>query len=183
MTTSHWTSALTGFLDIVLTDLAALVRECPDDVWELSMWDVTKDQGWGRPQPPMLANGDPDPRGVNAHSAVWYTTLHLVYTLDWNFSARAPSWEPPPPFRTSAPRVRSPGTDPPLPQRTYTREELLSYIAYVHEKARTTLAAVAADEAALAGHGRTSADWLVSGFGHAMGHFGNLQTFLWQHRR
>jgi hypothetical protein len=28
---------------------------------------------------------------------------------------------------------------------------LLSYIAYVHEKTRTTLAAVAADEAALAG--------------------------------
>jgi hypothetical protein len=62
-------------------------------------------------------------------------------------------------------------------------QALLSYIAYVHEKTRTTLAAVAADEATLAGHGRTSADWLVAGFGHAMGHFGNLQTFLWQHRR
>ena len=46
-----------------------------------------------------------------------------------------------------------------------------------------TLTAVAADEAALAGHGRTTADWLVAGFGHAIAHFGNLQTFLWQHRR
>lgn len=177
MTTSDWTSALTGWLNQVLADLAGLVRECPDDVWELSMWEVTKDQGWGRPKPPMLANGNPDPRGVNAHSAVWYTTLHLVYTLDWNFAARAPSWEPPPPFR------KDDLDGGRLPQRTYTREELLSYIAYVHEKTRTTLAAVAVDEAALAGHGRTSADWLVGGFGHAMGHFGNLQTFLWQHRR
>ena len=65
----------------------------------------------------------------------------------------------------------------------HTREEMLSYVAYVHEKTRTTLAAVAADEATLAGNGRTSADWLVGGFGHAMAHFGNLQTFLWQHRR
>ena len=177
MTTAHWTSALTDFLDVVLTDRAALVRVCPDDVWELSMWDVTKDAGWGRPRPPMLPDGTPDPRGVDAHSAVWYATLHLVYTLDWNFSARAPSWEPPPPFRKGDLDAGR------LPQRTYTREELLSYIAYVHEKTRTTLAAVAADEATLAGHGRTSADWLVGGFGHAMAHFGNLQTFLWQRRR
>jgi hypothetical protein len=177
MTTAHWTSALSEFLDVVLADLATFVRECPDDVWELSMWDVTKDQGWGRPQPPMLANGDPDPRGVDAHSAVWYTTLHLVYSLDHNFSGRASLWEPPPPFR------KGDLDDGRLPQRTYTREELLSYISYVHEKARTTLAAVAADESTLAGDGRTSADWLVGGFGHAMAHFGNLQTFLWQHRR
>jgi hypothetical protein len=78
MTTSHWTSALGEFLDVVLPDLAALVRGCPDDVWELSMWDVAKDQGWGRPNPPVLADGDPDPRGVGVHSAVWYTVLHLV---------------------------------------------------------------------------------------------------------
>src|SRR6478672_1896099 len=90
MTTFHWTSALGEFLDVVLPDLAALVRGCPDDVWELSMWDVAKDQGWGRPEPPVLPDGDPDPRGVDAHAAVWYATLHLVYTLDWNFSARAP---------------------------------------------------------------------------------------------
>ena len=89
----------------------------------------------------------------------------------------APAWEPPPPFRKGDLDAGR------LPQRTYTSEELLSYIAYVHEKTRATLAAVAADEAACAGHGRTSADWLVSGFGHAMAHFGNLQTFLWQHRR
>ena len=177
MTTSDWTSALADFLDIVLADLAALVRDCPDDVWDLSMWDVTKDPGWGRPPPPVLANGDPDPRGVDAHSAVWYATLHLVYTLDWNFSARAPTWEPPPPF------LKGDLDAGHLPRRTYTRAELLSYIAYVHEKTRTTLAAVAADDATLAGHGRTAADWLVGGFGHAMGHFGNLQTFLWQHRR
>jgi hypothetical protein len=177
MTTSHWTSALTDYLDVVLADLAALVRACPDDVWERSMWAVTKDPGRGRPPPPMLADGTPDPRGVDAHSAVWYATLHLVYTLDWNFSARASAWEPPPPFRTGDLDAGR------LPRRTYTREELLSYIAYVHAKTRATLAAVAADEATLAGHGRTSADWLVGGFGHAMGHFGNLQTFLWQHRR
>ncbi len=177
MTTSDWTAALRDFFDVVLADLAALVRECPDDVWEMCMWDVTKDQGWGRPQPPLLTNGNPDPRGVEAHSAVWYATLHLVYTLDWNFSGRASSWEPPPPFRKGDLDAGR------LPQRTYTREEMLSYIAFVHEKARTTLAAVAEDETRLAGHGRPSADWLVSGFGHAMGHFGNLQTFLWQHRR
>ena len=176
MTTAHWTSALADFLAVVLADLAALVRECPDNVWELSMWDVTKDSGWGRPQPPVLANGDHDPRGVDAHSAVWYTTLHLVYTLDWNFSARASSWAPPPPFRKGDLDAGR------LPQRTYTREELLAYIAYVDEKTRMALAAVAADETTLAGHDRTSADWLIGGFGHALAHFGNLQTFLWQHR-
>lgn len=177
MTTSPWTFALGEYLDVVLPDLAALVRGCSDDVWEMSMWDVGKDHGWGRPEPPVLADGKPDPRGLGAYSAVWYATLHLVYTLDWNFSGRASDWEPPPPFRRGDLDAGR------LPQRTYTREELLSYVAYVQEKVRTTLVAVAADEAALAGHGRTSADWLVSGFGHSMAHFGNLQTFLWQHRR
>lgn len=177
MTTSDWTSAIANLLDIVLADLAALVRDCPDNVWELSMWDVAKDQGWGRPKPPMLPDGTPDPRGLNAHSSVWYTTLHLAYTLDWNFSARAPSWEPPAPFR------KGDLDGGHLPQRTYTREELLSYVKYVHEKVRTTLSAVEADESALAGNGRTSADWLIGGLGHTMGHFGNLQAFLWQHRQ
>ena len=71
----------------------------------------------------MLANGDPDPRGVGAHAAVWYTTLHLVYTLDWNFSARAPSWQPPPPFRKGDLDAGR------LPPQTYTRDELFPYIA------------------------------------------------------
>jgi hypothetical protein len=177
MTAAHWTTALGGYLDVVLADLAALVRECPDDVWEMRMWDVAKDHGWGRPRPPVLADGSPDPRGADAHAAVWYTAFHLVYTLDWNFSGRAPSWAPPPPFRKGD---LDPGR---LPERTYTRAELLAYVASVHGKARAALAAVAADEAALAGDGRTSADWLVGGFGHALAHFGNLQTFLWQHRR
>jgi hypothetical protein len=176
MITSDWTSAIRAHLDVVLTDLLAMVRDCPEHVWELSMWDVTKDEGWGRPKPPLLADGSPDSRGVDAHSSVWYTTLHLVYTLDWNFSARAPEWEPPPPFR------KGDLDSGRLPERTYTREDLLAYIEYVQEKTRTALAAVAEDDEALAGHGRTSATWLVSGFGHAMGHFGNLQTFLWQHR-
>ena len=177
MATSDWTSALRDFLDVVLADLAALVRDCPDGVWELSMWDVAKDTGWARPTPPVLADGSPDPRGVDAHAAVWYVTLHLLYTLDWNFSGRTPSWEPPPPFREGDLDAGR------LPRRAYTRDELLSYIALVQEKARATLAAVAADESAVAGHGRTSADWLIAGFGHAVAHFGNLQTFLWQHRR
>lgn len=165
------------FFDVVLAELATLVRTCSADVWDLSMWDVTKDRDWGRPPPPMLANGDADPRGLNAHSAVWYVTLHLVQSLDYNFSARASSWEPPPPFR------KGDDTHGRLPERTYTREELLTYIGYVQDKTRTTLAAVEADEAALGGQGRTSADWLVGGFGHALAHFGQLQTFLWQHRR
>src|SRR4029453_14070586 len=59
MTTSDWTSALADFLDVVLADLAALVRECSDDVWELSMWDVTKDPGGGRPRPPIPRAGPP----------------------------------------------------------------------------------------------------------------------------
>ncbi len=156
MTTSHWTSALTGFLDVVLADLAALVRECPDDVWETE--DVGRHQGprLGTSAAADAREREPRPRGVDPHSAVWYAALHLVYTLDWNFSARASSWEPPPPFRKGDLDAGR------LPQRTYTREESLSYMAYVHEKTRATLAAVAGDEATLAGHGRTSADWLVA---------------------
>ena len=174
---SIWVESLGRNFEHALDLLVAAVRDCTDELWETSMWDVTKDPGWGRPQPPVLANGNPAPRGVNAHSALWYATLHLVYTLDWNFSARVSAWEPPPPFRKDDLDAHR------LPRRTYTRDELLSYIGYVNEKTRTTLTAVAADEAALARHGRTTADWLVAGFGHAIAHFGNLQTFLWQHRR
>src|SRR2546430_7163433 len=123
----------------------------------------------------MLANGNPDPRGVDAHSAVWYATLHLVYTLDWNFSARASSWEPPPPFRKGDLDAGR------LPPRTYTREELLSYVAYVHEKTRTTLAAAAADEATPARPRPTSADSLARGLPPTHGHFRHLPTFPRQH--
>ena len=177
MTASDWTAPMQEYLDVVLPELASLVRSCPDDVWERSMWDVEKDRDWGRPPPPMLPNGEPDPRGLSAHSALWYVTTHLLLSLDHNFSARAASWEPPPPFR------KGDDAHGRLPERTYTREEVLGYIASLQDKARATLATVAADEGALAGHGRTSADWLLSGFSHSMVHFGQLQTFFWQHRQ
>jgi hypothetical protein len=41
ITTSARTYALGELLYVVLPDLATLVRECADDVWELSTWDVT----------------------------------------------------------------------------------------------------------------------------------------------
>jgi hypothetical protein len=168
--------------DIVLNELEETLRNCPDDLWEASMWDVSKDKGYWAPTPPVLDNGDPDPRGIQVHSQFWHVAYHTLYAHDRNLSERVPGWEPPAPFGKND---LDPGR---LPPRTYTRDELLGYAVFVYTKTMNVLRSLTDEDAQrptlapIREEHPTLARTLIGNLAHTTGHHGTLETFVWQHR-
>lgn len=74
----------------------------------------------------------------------WYIASHTLFFLDYHVSGMQESFAPPPPFGMEE-------TDPAgvLPPRVYTREELLTYLAYCRQKAKTVLDDLSEDQVAI----------------------------------
>ena len=63
----------------------------------------------------------------------WHVAYHMLFFLDLQLAGPAEAWAPPPPFDLSEP-------DPAgrLPERTYTKDELRTYLRHYREKCRAT---------------------------------------------
>jgi hypothetical protein len=68
---------------------------------------------------------------------VWYLAYHTLFWLDFYLTGKEDEYQPPPPFGLEE-------LDPAsiLPERVYTREELLHYLDYCRKKAKRMLAAL-----------------------------------------
>jgi hypothetical protein len=104
---------------VAIDDLAAALRDCPDDLWEARLWADEPDQ-W-------VAKG---------FGAFWYLGYHTLFWLDLYLTGAEEGFAPPPPFDLvemeegeSLPRV-------------YTREELLGYAALCRERCRAAILAL-----------------------------------------
>jgi hypothetical protein len=64
----------------------------------------------------------------------WHLVYHTLFFTDLNLSGTTDGFSPPPPFSMSE-------LDPAnlLPDRTYTKDEMLEYTRYCRDKGRTTL--------------------------------------------
>ncbi len=77
--TTIWVSAVAAQYEMSLDDMAIVLRGCPDELWEASMWEVTAGSG-----PVTDPDGRPfdDPavseRKLQAQGAVWRTAYHAV---------------------------------------------------------------------------------------------------------
>jgi hypothetical protein len=83
------------------------LRDCPDKLWEKSLWEDQPDQ-W-------VAAG---------FSAFWYLGYHTLFWLDLYLTGAEEGFVPAEPFD-----LVEMDADEVLP-RTYTREELLHYLEY-----------------------------------------------------
>ena len=100
------------------------LRDCPDELWEKSLWEDQPDQ-W-------VAAG---------FSAFWYLGYHTLFWLDLYLTGAEEGFVPPEPFdlvEMEAGEV--------LP-RTYTREELLHYLDYCRRKCQETIGALSKEQA------------------------------------
>jgi hypothetical protein len=72
----------------------------------------------------------------------WYTAYHTLFWLDYYVSDDGSSFAPPPPFTLSE-------LDPDglLPDRVYTREELLEYLRHGREKSRAGIEQITIESA------------------------------------
>lgn len=90
------------------------IRACPDELWTAPLWAAD-------PQRPGFAQ-------------VWYNVYHTLFWLDLYLSGPEEGFVPPPPFTLIE-------MDPEglLPDRVYSKEEVLAYLAHGRAKCRATI--------------------------------------------
>jgi hypothetical protein len=99
-----------------------LVRACPPELWREQLW--------------------PTPSQRPEFSQVWYITYHNLFWLDLYLTGSEDGFEPPAPFA-----LIEQDEDGPLPEKPYTKEELLAYLDYCRARCRETIAAMTDEKA------------------------------------
>jgi hypothetical protein len=109
----------------------------------------------------------------------WYTAFHTLFFLDLYLSDSDAGFSPPAPFTLDEMDERGI-----LPERVYSKEELLTYLAYGRAKCRTTIAAMTDEHA----RQRCGFEWLdisvleilLYNMRHIQHHTGQLNVILRQ---
>jgi hypothetical protein len=101
------------------------ITACPEDVWSARAGRGTE----------LNAEG-------SSFSSYWYISFHTLFWLDLNLSDSVEGFAPPEPFTLSE-------LDPEgiLPERVYTKLELLNYLEHCREKCRIQIARLTTEKA------------------------------------
>jgi hypothetical protein len=94
--------------------LAETLRACPDDLWCASLWQT------------------PDTKPE--FSQFWYVAYHTLFWLDLYLTGAEEGFLPPAPFT-----LIEQDSHGPLPERVYTKEELLSYLVDCRGRCQVTI--------------------------------------------
>jgi hypothetical protein len=141
--------------------LSDALRDCPDELWEKTLWEDQPGQ-W-------VAAG---------FSAFWYLGYHTLFWLNLYLTGAEEGFVPPAPFDLVE---MEPGEALP---RTYTRQELLSYLEYCGQKCKETIDALSSDQAdrlcKFAWGELTFAELQLYNLRHVMEHGAQLRMFLGQ---
>lgn len=94
--------------------LGDALRACPNSLWEESLW-----------------------KSPGGFSTFWYVGFHILFWVDVYLGGDEANFVPPAPFGLEE-------MDPngKLPPRTYTREELLGYLAHCRQKCKEVIEAL-----------------------------------------
>ncbi|MBE2268279.1 MAG: DinB family protein [Anaerolinea sp.] len=102
--------------------LERTMRACPDHLWCASMWDT-------RDKPKEMAQ-------------VWYVAYHALFWLDLYLTGTEDGFLPPAPFA-----LIEQYDDGPIPERVYTKDELLAYLDGCRQRCYATIQALTEDAA------------------------------------
>lgn len=187
-----WSDVFGLWYDIAFKEIGDAVRNCPDRLWEASMWDVSKDPA--RPPAPVAPDGTDNPLGLPALSAFWKVAFHALAATEWNFAGRPRNFQLGAPFseiRTPFSGVGMNGmaiSRETLPVRPPSKEDLLAYLEHDKELAHASLHAARdhGDGQSTLGSWSGSTNRLLALFhgtaSHVMAHNVELQMFLNQNR-
>jgi len=181
-----WVESLGRSLDQALDLLAAAVRDCTDELWVSSMWEVPRPVD---DHPFMNADWTPitDPaqrealarRWVERRSTPWSVAWHALEVFDYDLSGELGPWAPPPPF-TGHPHWRDLASLP----APWSRPEMLGYVDYCRRSMREALASVTDEKASMplpAAHrygGQPHARVITALVGHTTEHAAEIRQFI-----
>lgn len=141
--------------------LGDVLRECPDELWQARLWEDEPDQ-W-------VASG---------FSAFWYLGYHTLFWLDLYLTGAEEGFAPPEPFDLVEMQA---GEDLP---RTYSREELLTYLEHCRRTCQQIILGLSSEEASRLcrfGWGEvTFAELQLYNLRHVQEHGAQLRMFLGQ---
>lgn len=137
------------------------LRDCPEELWEKRLWADQPDQ-W-------VAAG---------FGAFWYLGYHTLFWLDLYLTGAEEGFVPPPPFDLVEMEAGEA-----LP-RTYTRAELLDYLANCRQKCQETISTLTNEQAhrlcRFAWGELTFAELQLYSLRHVQEHAAQLSLFLGQ---
>jgi hypothetical protein len=139
--------------------LEKALRACPDELWKDSLWN--------------------DSSMSPEFSAFWYIGYHTLFWVDLYLTGSVEGFSPPAPFNLDE-------LDPAglLPDRPYTREELLAYLDHDRKKLWATTTALTDEKAARLCHfpwGEVSfLELLLDNMRHVQEHGAQLNMYLGQ---
>ena len=156
---SAWNDILWRQTGASMDMLENAMRACPDELWTARLWNEPAER-------PDL-------------SQFWYLAYHCLFWLDLYLSGAVEGFTPPAPFTLAE-------LDPAglLPERIYTRNELLDYLAHCRQKCHQSIDSLT-DEKALHLCSFTwgklpYAELLLDTMRHVQEHAAQLNLFLGQ---
>jgi hypothetical protein len=183
---SIWAESISRSFETALDLLAAAVRDCPDELWERSMWPVpAPDDDFQFLGPDWQPITDATRRSslveqwVARRSTPWSVAWHALEVLDYDLNGELGPWAPPPPF-LGHPHWR----DLPSLPAAWSQPEILTYVDHCRELVRGKLAGMTDEQAATPlpqahrYHGQPHA-WIIAGLVvHTTEHAAQIRQFI-----
>jgi len=139
--------------------LAETIEACPEELWQAPLWKTLD-------KPPELAQ-------------FWYVTYHALFWLHLYLTGTEEGFLPPAPFTLIEQDEYGP-----IPERVYTKTELLNYLKEGREKCQATIEGLTAEMAqrrCAFGWGELSfLELLIYNLRHVHGHASQLNMLLGQ---
>ena len=144
----------------VIDYLDSTLNACPDELWHAALWQT---------------HGEPPER-----AQVWYVAYHTLFWLDLYLTDTEDGFLPPPPFLLIEQDEHGP-----IPERAYTKAELLTYLTDCRKTCWTTIQALTDEKV----QQRCAFSWgevsflglLIYNLRHVQEHTGQINMLLGQH--
>jgi hypothetical protein len=120
-----WKTIIWHQFGATIDTLDEVVRACPDQLWHARLWDNPSE----RPE----------------YSTIWYRVYHTLFWLDLYLFGAEEGFQPPAPFSL----IEMEEDD--IPERAYSKDEMLSYLQHGRRRCKETIEALT-DETALRIH-------------------------------
>lgn len=143
--------ALIQEFEVALDDLERALRQCPDELWDASVWAVKKTDPWVWP----AAGTDPVPErteeSIQRFSAFWIVASHCLFFLDFYVTRPGENFAPPENVR-GGPEDQGFAADGavavPDMTVTFSKDVLLGYLDYGRRRMRDAITAMTDEELA-----------------------------------
>lgn len=155
---TFWKTIIWNQFGAAIETLKNAIHACPDELWQARLWR--------------------DAQVQPEFTEFWYVAFHTIFWLDFYCSETADTVSPPEPFTLSE------QVGGMLPERVYTKQEVLGYLDYAREKCRSRIETLADDQLpqSVREHWRieTVAELLLYTMRHVQEHAAHLSMLLGQ---